>query len=144
MFLIALAPLLELRFAIPVGLTFGMSLYEAFGLGVAGNLLQVPLIYLSLQWAYGNAINRFPIVRKWLEKPLEISHRHEHIVQKYGPLGLAILVFVPLPGTGIWTASLLAVIMRLGFVKSCVAVGLGVLLSGIFVALLSYGVISIF
>ena len=46
--LLAMAPVVELRGAIPAGVAMGMELKTVFVLSVIGNLLPVPLIILFI------------------------------------------------------------------------------------------------
>ena len=137
--IVGFIPVLELRMAIPLGMALGLNVFEAFSFGVLGNLLQVPLVLLALQWLCRYTQRRLPIVERWLEKTMEVSRKHERLVQRYGFLGLALVVGIPFPGTGIWTGSLLAILFDIRFGVACLGVGIGVLFSGLLVALASYG-----
>ena len=44
-FIISMFPLVELRGAIPYGLTMGMSLTPTYIIAIIGNMLPVPFIY---------------------------------------------------------------------------------------------------
>ena len=61
-------------------------------------------------------------------------------VEKYEFLGLMLLVAIPLPGTGAWTGCLVAAMMELDFKKAFPAVVLGVVIAGLFVSWLTFGV----
>ena len=63
-------------------------------------------------------------------------------VDKYGYWGLFLFVAIPLPGTGAWTGTLLAVLLHLDKKKSFIAISLGVLLAGIIMSILSYGILG--
>ena len=41
--------------------------------------------------------------------------KHGHRVQKFGAIGLMIFVVIPLPGTGVWSASLIAALLDVRF-----------------------------
>ena len=71
------------------------------------------------------------IINKADEKALSIG--------KYELLGLCLFVAIPLPGTGAWTGSLIATALRLRLIPSLVAISLGVLISGVIMGVLSYG-----
>ena len=57
-------------------------------------------------------------------------------------LGLILFVGIPLPGTGAWTGTLLAVLLKLDKKKSFIFISLGVLLAGIIMSILSYGILG--
>ncbi|MGM9937095.1 MAG: COG2426 family protein, partial [Candidatus Ornithomonoglobus sp.] len=63
-------------------------------------------------------------------------------IEKYGYLGLFLFVAVPLPGTGAWTGSLLAVLFGLKPAKSLLFIFLGVLTAGFVISALSFGLIQ--
>ena len=60
-------------------------------------------------------------------------------------LYVALLLFVgiPLPGTGAWTGTLAASFLEMDFKKSVLAVTLGVLLAGLIMLAVSYGLFEV-
>ena len=64
------------------------------------------------------------------------------IIKKYGKLGLFLFVAIPLPGTGAWTGSLAAVLMRMKPRDAILPIFLGVLTAGLIMSLLSFGIIK--
>ena len=56
------------------------------------------------------------------------------------PAGLCILVAIPLPGTGAWTGSLVAAVFDIRLKHAFPAIALGVLIAGIIVSVVTYGV----
>ena len=65
-------------------------------------------------------------------------------MERYEELGLLLFVAVPLPITGAWTGSLIAVIMGLKTAKSFLFICLGVIAAGIIVTMLTMlGVLGI-
>ncbi len=61
-----------------------------------------------------------------LEKVMERTRRGAgEKVRKYGTLGLAIFVAIPLPGTGVWSGALAAYLLGLGLKETVVALALG-------------------
>ena len=65
------------------------------------------------------------------------------MVTKYGPVGLFLLVAIPLPGTGAWTGSLVAALMGMRLKKAMPAIVLGVLAAAAIMTLLTFGVIHL-
>jgi uncharacterized membrane protein len=61
----------------------------------------------------------------------------------YELLGLFLFVAIPLPGTGAWTGSLIAAVLRLRMNKAFAAIVLGVITSGIIMGIVSYGVLGL-
>jgi len=54
-------------------------------------------------------------------------------VERYGWIGLAIFVGVPLPMTGAWTGSVLAYLMGIEYKRALPAILLGVIIAGVIV-----------
>ena len=74
-------------------------------------------------------------VVRWLEKKVD-SKREQ--IDKYGYLGLILFVGIPLPGTGAWTGSLIAIMLGLNKKKSFVCIIVGVILASIIMSIISY------
>lgn len=134
-------PVLEIRAALPVGIYGGLSVFEAFALSFIGNMLPVPVLILLtrkvLMWLKKhNILTRFT---GWLEKKSEKGAKK---VQKYSFWGLFILVAIPLPGTGAWTGALVASMLDMRLKRAVPAIALGVLVAGLIVLGVTFGVIS--
>lgn len=134
-------PFIELRGAIPLGISLGISPVKVFLLGVIGNAVPViPLLFLL------NPVREFLITHSrlmarfftWL---YERTIRKSDKVEKYGALGLILFTAVPFPTTGAWTASLAAVIFKIKFKYAFPAIMLGIVLAGIIVTLTSITVL---
>lgn len=134
--IIAAMPIIELRGAIPVGVAMGLPTLEVFALAILGNLLPVPIILLLLgpirRWA-----NQWPVVGPVLRWAEERAWKRREQVEKYGFWGLVAFVGIPLPGTGAWTGSLIAVLLEIRFWPALLANVVGVLLAGVLIAILS-------
>lgn len=59
---------------------------------------------------------------------------------RYEFWGLMILVAIPLPGTGAWTGALVAAMMDMRLKRAMPAIIAGVIVAGIIVTALTYGV----
>ena len=108
-FFISMLPVVELRAGLPYGIALGLDYPVALAAAVLGNLLPVPFIIVFIRrvfaWLRKISVRLDRLVTKMENK----AHLKGHLVQKYGPLGLCLLVAIPLPGTGAWTGSLVAV-----------------------------------
>lgn len=141
--LLAMAPVSELRGAIPYGLAAGIPLWLLLPLCIAANLLPVPFIILFLRrllaWfqRLGGAPRR---LADWL---IERGLKKSMLIKKYETLGLFLLVAVPLPGTGAWTGALVAALVGLRMRFALPAIGGGVAAAGVIVTLVCRGVIHI-
>jgi uncharacterized membrane protein len=135
--LLAMLPVAELRLAIPIGITvFNMPWYEAFGLGILGNLIPVPFLLLFFD-GVSRLVQKVPIGKKFIDWLLTRTARHTGSIQKYKFAGLAVFVAIPLPFTGAWTASLLAYLLGLKFWPSFLSIVLGVIGAAVIVTILS-------
>ena len=63
-------------------------------------------------------------------------------IKKYGYVGLILFVGIPLPGTGAWTGSLLAVLLNLDKKKSFICILAGVVLASVIMTIISYGFVG--
>jgi len=140
-FLMAMAPVVELRGAIPLGLGLGLSPAGALFWALAGNLLVVPALLTLLPWAVAK-MERWPRVRRlWEGLEARVRLKGEDKVQRYGALGLFLFVAVPLPGTGAWTGSVLAAVLGVKKRYALPAIAAGVVVAGVAVLLATTGAI---
>ncbi len=147
-FLISMVPLIELRGAIPVGLSslWGepIPIIPLYIICIIANMLPVPFIYLFarkvLVWGQDKKV-----IGKFFKWCLDKGEKGGKKLQKKagrGGLFIALLLFVgiPLPGTGAWTGTLAASILDMDFKTSVIAVMIGVILAGVIMGLASAGV----
>ncbi|MCC8138081.1 MAG: small multi-drug export protein [Clostridiales bacterium] len=144
-FFISMLPLIELRGAIPYGVLFGLPTLPTYIVAIIGNMIPVPIIYLFarrvLIWGQDK-----PVIGKLFTFFLEKGERGGQKLQAKAGRGLfvALLLFVgiPLPGTGAWTGTLAASILKMDFKSTITAVMLGVLLAGVIMGLASNGLLG--
>lgn len=118
---LAVVPWIELRGAIPWAIQQGDRLYLPMIL-IANCLVFFPA-YFILEWIY-ELIPR----GSWVHRKLEGARDKAHpLVEKYGVIGLAIFVAIPLPGTGAYSGSVAAWLLDMEWHKSFLAVSIGVL-----------------
>ncbi len=141
-FFTAMAPVVELRGALPLGVALGLPVWEAFFWSVLGNLLVVPVLLTLLPWAVRELEHLPPFKRAWDALEARVRLKGEAKVQRYGALGLFLFVALPLPGTGAWTGSVLAVVLGVKKRYALPAISAGVITAGALVALASAGVLE--
>ena len=143
-FFCSLLPIIELRGAIPLGAHFGLPFWQTYLISVIGNILPVPFILLFIKgiltWMSKCRVKAFNKVAGWLFRKAE---KNRGKVEKYASLGLVLFVAIPLPGTGAWTGSLVAAIMDMKFWRAFLSALIGVLVAGVVMTLISYGVAAI-
>ena len=143
-FLVSMVPVLELRFAIPFGVTRGLGLKVSMAVSILGNLVPVPFIIVFIRrvFAWLRVKNEsFNAMVSGLEARAESKR---YIVDRYAFWGLVILVAIPLPGTGAWTGALVAAMMRMNLRRSFPAIVLGVVIAAFVVSVITYGARMVF
>lgn len=142
-FIMAMVPVIELRGAIPYGVLQGLSIGEALAVSIAGNLAPIPVLIVFtrrvFEWLKGKSTHLNRLVLK-LEAKAEAK---KETVEKWEFLGLIILVAIPLPGTGAWTGALVAAMMDMRLKRAFPAVVIGVIIAGIIVSIVTFGVDAI-
>jgi len=142
--LISMSPLVELRGAIPLGIALGLNPLTVFITCVLSNILVIPILFFILTFFFGH-LSQVPILGKLLLKAMDRAHRKVgKYVDKYGPIGLALFVAIPLPVTGAWTGCLGAFLLKIDKKKAMPAIAVGVVIAGILVTLASLGVLTLF
>ncbi|KGQ22349.1 COG2426 family protein [Thermus filiformis] len=140
--LVSMAPVVELRGGIPLGIGLGLSPLEAVFWATLGNLLVVPLLLWLLPRVV-EELSRWPRFRRaWEALERRVRLKGEEQVQRLGALGLFLFVAVPLPGTGAWSGSVLAVVLGVRKRYALPAIALGVVAAGVLVGLASAGVVA--
>ncbi len=140
-FVVSMIPILELRGSILAAGFMDVSFLETFTVAVIGNLLPIPFILVFIRKILDWMKTRKKLGRvatKVEEKAL--SKRAQ--IDKYGAFGLFLFVAIPLPGTGAWTGALLSVLLGMKPTKSFVCIAFGVILAGLIMSLLSFGIIK--
>lgn len=140
-FIISLFPIAELRGGLLAASILDVNFYQAFIICFIGNILPVPFILLLIEKIF-NLLKKWNFTKKIVVKLEEKTLAKREQLDKYGYLGLLLFVGIPLPGTGAWTGTLLAVLLNLDKKKAFIYIALGVLLAGIIMSILSYGILT--
>jgi uncharacterized membrane protein len=145
--LLSLLPISELRGGIPLAISLGVNPVFAFFYCVFFNILVIPVVFLFLDSVhkhltgikiYNHLFNHF------LERTRKRTHKK---IEKFGYMGLALLVAIPLPITGAYTGTLAAWLFNIRGRKAYIALISGVVIAGAIVtaaAVTSTGVLKIF
>lgn len=150
--LISMIPIIELRGAIPFATNSGfwgnstLSNWQALGWSLIGSSLIVPIIALVF----------LPIIT-WLKKTKlfkkiatsienKVNSHANSIIEKNAEksknltmvkvLGVFIFVAIPLPLTGVWTGTCVAVVLGLNYLTTCLTVVSGNVCAGLIIALI--------
>ncbi|MFZ5824237.1 MAG: COG2426 family protein [Bacillota bacterium] len=142
MFLISVVPILEFKAGIPLGIAKGVDPVLATVLGITGTLVQVPfnLLFLRLLRAWAE---RFRPARQFLVWSRMRARKHRTLVRRWGTLGVAFIVGVPIPGTGLFTGTVAGSLIGLDMPRLILGLILGTVVAGILVALATTGVVHL-
>lgn len=142
--LLAALPVSELRGAIPFAHgVLQMPLGSAFVWSVAGNIIPAVLLLKYLGPASDLLSRRYVLWRRFFAWLFARTRNKGQIIHRYGYLGLILLVAVPLPATGAWTACIAAWLLGLPVWRSLGAVVAGVLAAAVIVTAAVGGVVSV-
>jgi len=139
-FIVSMLPILELRGSLLAAGFFKMDFLSTYIIAVIGNMLPIPFVLLFIDkifcWLKKTKLKAF--VEKIENKAMSKSEQ----IQKYGKWGLFLFVAIPLPGTGAWTGSLIASLLRMKIKDSLLWILFGVIVAGLIMSLLSFGIIK--
>lgn len=126
----AMVPILEVKGAIGLGKIHGMTAWESYACAELGSI--VPILFILLC---------FPMLMRWLrrfKRPGQFADWLERRtmnkgakVEKFKLLGLFLFVAIPLPTTGVWTGSMLSVLLGMKRWPSFFVILLGNLVAGL-------------
>lgn len=120
---LTVVPWIELRGSIPWAVQQGETVY--IPLIAISNMLVFFPTYFILNWIYKHIPEG-----TWLHRKLERVRAKAHpLVEKYGVIGLALFVAVPLPGTGAYSGSAASWLLDMEWHRAFLAVSLGVLIA---------------
>ena len=142
LFIISMAPLVELRGAMIYDAANDMPFLQSFICCVLGNMLPVPFL---IKFSKGILLYLAKVDKiGWVfQKIIDRGNKKAEKIGGWELLGLFLFVAVPLPGTGAWTASLVSALLQLRIKKSLLAIGAGVIACGIIMGALSFGIANI-
>ncbi len=152
-------PALELRFSIPVGILatslhlpffgqvqgFSMPWWYVFIVCVLANIFLAFIFYHFLHFiVHGFLVKHWGWFARFYQKRVEKAQKkiHKH-VERWGWLGLALFIAVPLPGSGVYTGGVAGYALGFSFKRFMYASIIGVVIAGIVVTLVTLGVVNV-
>ncbi|MBR6820605.1 MAG: small multi-drug export protein [Bacilli bacterium] len=146
-FIVSMVPLFELRYTmVTLVPALGVNYVIALIIGIIGNMVPVPIIYLFarkvLEWGKDKKVigNFFT----WcLNKGERGGKKLEEKAGKGLYWALFLFVGIPIPGTGAWTGTLAASMLKLDFKKTVLAVMAGVVFAGLIMMAISFGLFEV-
>ena len=140
-FIISLMPILELRGGLIAATLLGLSGLKSFLICFIGNIIPIPFI-LWLITPIFNWLKKTKLFSGIVNKLESKAMRKKEQIEKLQYLGLMLFVGIPLPGTGAWTGCLIAAMLGMNKKKAMLYAVLGVVMAGIIMMGLSYGILD--
>lgn len=140
-FFIAMVPVIELRGAIPIGVSLGLSHIEAFIVSFIGSIIPISFVIYLFRPVASTLRNTF--LKKFFDK-IEKAIKNGEYVKRLGLFGLFLFVAIPLPGTGIYSGSLIAAFLNIRLKHALTIIACGNFVAGLIVMILTYGIGRIF
>ena len=135
---LSIAPISELRGAIPFALAKGMPVIWAYLFCVSMNFLASVLVLIFLN-TFHKLFYHINLYRRFFDAFIEKARRKVGAeLDKYGTWGLAVFVAIPLPVTGAITGTLGAWVLGMKKRQIFQAVLAGVAIAGIIVSIIAY------
>jgi uncharacterized membrane protein len=149
--LITAFPFAELRLSIPLGILgskmdlpflgtwtgFGLSWPVVFAVCVISNILVGLLVFFLLN-KFVYLVTKIKSVDKMYQFCVKrTQHKIKEAVDKYGWMGVAVFIGIPLPGTGVYAGALGSHLIGLSYKKFMIANIVGVIIAGILVTIIT-------
>jgi len=129
--LLAVSPISELRGGIPLGILLGHNPVHVFLLAATLNVL----IYFPIRLTLNFVGSKLPA-----SFITSVRKRSQPFVDKYGIYGLAIFVGIPLPYSGVYTATTLSWLLGFNTRTCIIPITVGVFIAGCIVTALTLGI----
>ena len=140
-FLVSMIPILELRGGLIVASLLHVKMWTAIPICIIGNLIPVPFILLLITKIFA-LLKKTKTFRGLVEKLERKAMGKSDQIQRYEFWGLVLFVGIPLPGTGAWTGSLIAALLRIRNKKAVPAIFLGLLMATCIICVIFYGILG--
>ncbi len=140
-FIISMIPILELRGGLLAASLLKISIMKAIPICILGNIIPIPFILLFINQIF-KFMKEKNILRGFVEKLENRAMRKSDNIQKYEFVGLLLFVGIPLPGTGGWTGSLIASLLKIDIKKSSIAIFCGLIMATVIMSIVSYGLLG--
>lgn len=139
--ILSMLPIIELRGGLIAAALLNLDGVLSFITCYVFNLLPIPFILLLITWIF-KQFKKTKALGKIVDKMEAKVNKKKGQIEKYGYWGLFLFVAIPLPGTGAWTGALIAAILEMDKKKSFLTIAIGVLVAGIIMMILSYGLLK--
>lgn len=128
---LTLVPTLELRASIPYGIVDSkLSVPVVIAICIASNIALAPLVWLFLDKGLAFFLRVAWIDGLYNRVVGRARQRLHPYVERWGTLGLALFIGVPLPGSGVYSGALGAYLLGFDFRRYMLASVVGVAIAG--------------
>lgn len=135
MLLMAMAPIIEQRGAIPWGFVMGINPWTVFFVSYFGSLIPVPFILFLFNkiFSFMQRYKMFSRINNIIQRKID---KNRVKFEKYEEIALILFIAIPLPTTGVWTGTAVASFLKLDKKKSVLCAALGALISALIITML--------
>ena len=140
-FIISLMPILELRGGLIAAALLNLNMWRSFIICFIGNIIPIPFILWFVTPIF-DKLKKTKLFSGIVNKLENKAMKKKEKIEKLEYIGLLLFVGIPLPGTGAWTGSLIASLLNMDKKKSLVYAILGVVLAGIIMMVVSFGILD--
>ena len=140
-FIISMLPILELRGGLIAAALLGLQGLPSFIICFIGNILPIPFILWFITPIF-NYLKKTKLFKGMVEKLENKAMSKKEQIDRLKYIGLMLFVGIPLPGTGAWTGCLIAAMLGMDKKKSMLYTILGVVMAGIIMMILSFGILD--
>lgn len=140
-FVLSLLPILELRGGLIAASLLNLKPIPSLLICLISNILIIPFGLYLIDYIF-ELLSKSKTLKKGIDKWKKSALKKRKTIDKYGFIGLTLFVGIPLPGTGAWTGSLLAILLGMDKKKSFIYILLGVLMAAIIMMLVSFGLLK--
>lgn len=137
--LLSMLPVVELRGAVPVGLSMGLPHLPVVIVSILCNLLPTPFVILCIRRVFRWLRTRAAWLERLVSRLERRAQKKADLLYRYELFGLYLLVAIPLPGTGAWTGALLAALLNIRLKAAFPAIAAGVATAGVIMYVFSIG-----
>lgn len=140
-FIISMMPILELRGGLVAAALLGLKGLPSFIICFIGNIIPIPFI-LWLVTPIFDYLKKTKLFRGIVNKLENRAMSKKEQIEKLQYIGLLLFVGIPIPGTGAWMGCLIASLLNMDKKKSFLYATLGVIMAGVIMMIVSYGILD--
>lgn len=137
--ILAAIPIIEQKAAIPIGIVAGLPVWEVYLITLIGAIIPSPIIIWFIEYIF-TYLRRYSVMDKLITWFEDKTRKKSGNIEKYKLFGLFLFVAIPLPGTGVWTGSLAAVLLGIEKKQAVVAVLMGAAVCGLLILAFTSGI----